>query len=53
MALLPTPPGYFDSNGVSMCMMGSRDNLRGGGILSWFYVKNRVHDNDRFYVRGS
>ncbi|WP_267468339.1 hypothetical protein [Nocardia farcinica] len=33
--------------------MGSRDNLRGGGILGWFCVKNRVYDNDGFCVKGS
>ncbi|MFI9404916.1 hypothetical protein [Nocardia sp. NPDC052316] len=47
------PVSFYDAAGISMCMMPGRDNLRGGGILSWFYVKNRVHDGEAFYVKGS
>lgn len=50
---LPVPVPFYNAQGVSMCMMPSRDNLRGGGILTWFYVKNRLHDGDTFYVKGS
>lgn len=49
---LDIPVQPFDPNGISMCMMPGRDNMRGGGVLSWFYVKNRVHDGDTFYVKG-
>ncbi|WP_457852231.1 NucA/NucB deoxyribonuclease domain-containing protein [Nocardia fluminea] len=48
----PIPVQFFNSKGVSMCMMPGHDNMRGGGIVSWFYTKNRVHDGDTFYVKG-
>lgn len=50
---VPLPVGHYDSTGFSMCMLSSGENRRGGGILSWFYAKNRVLDGDRFYVKGS
>ncbi|MEU1525353.1 hypothetical protein ABZ413_24460 [Nocardia rhamnosiphila] len=49
---LPVPVGPYNSAGISMCMMASQQNGRGGGILTWFYTKNRVHDGDPFYVKG-
>ncbi len=49
---LQIPVQPFDPKGISMCMMPGRDNMRGGGILSWFYVKSRVLDGDTLYVRG-
>ncbi|WP_245558287.1 hypothetical protein [Nocardia thailandica] len=52
VTVLGIPVGYFASNGISMCMMPGRDNMRGSGILSWSCVKNRVHDGDTFYVKG-
>ncbi|WP_228780708.1 NucA/NucB deoxyribonuclease domain-containing protein [Nocardia cyriacigeorgica] len=50
---LSVPVGFYNAQGVSMCMMPGRDNMRGGGITTWFYVKNRVHDGDTFYVKGA
>ncbi|WP_157225138.1 NucA/NucB deoxyribonuclease domain-containing protein [Nocardia thailandica] len=52
VTVLAIPVPFFSSQGISMCMMPGRDNMRGGGILSWFYVKNRVLDGDTFYVKG-
>ncbi|WP_245553542.1 NucA/NucB deoxyribonuclease domain-containing protein [Nocardia veterana] len=50
---LPVPVTFWNAEGISMCMMPGRDNMRGGGITGWFYVKNRVLDGDTFYVKGS
>ncbi|MFB7878550.1 hypothetical protein ACFC06_25165 [Nocardia sp. NPDC056064] len=50
--MLPIPVPYFDGQGIDMCLMPGRDSMRGGGILSWFYLKNRALDGDQFYVKG-
>ncbi|OZF08178.1 hypothetical protein CH299_28875 [Rhodococcus sp. 14-2686-1-2] len=48
---LPRPdPGSFSNGGYSMCQINARQNSRGGGILNWFYVKNRILNGDTFYV---
>jgi len=43
---------YVGSTGISMCLINGTDNMRGGGITTWFFAKNRVLDGDTFYVRG-
>jgi len=35
-----------------MCLINGTENMRGGGITTWFFAKNRVLDGDTFYVRG-
>ncbi|MFD3459303.1 hypothetical protein ACFWVM_06310 [Nocardia fluminea] len=49
----PVPVTFWNSAGVSLCMMPGRENMRGGGITGWFYTKNRVLDGDTFYVKGA
>ncbi|WP_137726470.1 NucA/NucB deoxyribonuclease domain-containing protein [Prescottella subtropica] len=39
--------------GMSMKLISSKANRSGGGILTWFFRKNRVFDGEHFYVKGS
>ncbi|MDV6271691.1 NucA/NucB deoxyribonuclease domain-containing protein [Rhodococcus globerulus] len=39
--------------GISMCLINRKANRSGGGVLTWFFKKNRMFDNEQFYVRGS
>ncbi|RDI59039.1 LGFP repeat-containing protein [Nocardia pseudobrasiliensis] len=41
------------SNGISMCLINASQNMRGGGITTWWFTKNRVLDGDTFYVKGA
>ncbi|WP_306358718.1 MULTISPECIES: hypothetical protein [unclassified Nocardia] len=50
--LATNPVPFKASTGISMCLLSGAQNQRAGGILSWFYVKNRVLDGDTFYVKG-
>ena len=36
--------------GVSICYINRTDNRSGGGILSWFYRKQRIANSEEFYV---
>uniref|UniRef100_UPI003B67CD23 NucA/NucB deoxyribonuclease domain-containing protein n=1 Tax=Rhodococcus sp. O3 TaxID=3404919 RepID=UPI003B67CD23 len=49
----PADPDNLGAPGTSMSYISSRSNRSGGGVLNWFYRKNRILDNERFYVRGS
>ncbi|MEU8899188.1 hypothetical protein AB0C65_25245 [Nocardia sp. NPDC048505] len=51
-ALGTAPVPNLSSTGISMCLLNGRQNGRAGGILTWFYTKNRVLDGDKFYVKG-
>ncbi|NNH73753.1 hypothetical protein HLB23_28520 [Nocardia uniformis] len=50
--LATNPVPFKSSTGISMCLLSASQNQRAGGILTWFYTKNRVLDNDTFYVKG-
>lgn len=39
--------------GISMCQITRKANRSGGGVLTWFFKRNRMFDNEQFYVRGS
>jgi len=39
-----------EGTGVSICYINRSDNRSGGGILSWFYKKQRVGNSEEFYV---
>ncbi len=51
--LNPVDIGVPSAPGTSMCFISSSANRSGGGILSWFYRKNRIIDGDNFYVKGT
>lgn len=51
--LNPDDPASMPSSGTSLKLISSRANRSGGGILSWFFRKNRVLDGENFYVKGS
>jgi len=39
--------------GISMCLINRKANRSGGGVLTWFFKRNRMFDGEQFYVRGS
>ena len=51
-ALNPANPQYLGSPGMSMAYISSSANRSGGGILTWFFRKNRVMEGETFYVKG-
>lgn len=56
----PLPPGvatnpagtFVGNSGYNICLLKARENSRAGGIETWFFVKNRVLDDDEFRVRA-
>lgn len=51
-ALGPSNLQYMGSPGMSMAYISSTANRSGGGILNWFFRKNRVMEGEPFYVKG-
>ncbi|WP_442978775.1 NucA/NucB deoxyribonuclease domain-containing protein [Rhodococcoides kroppenstedtii] len=47
----PTAIDGTTGAGVSMCFIDRTNNRRGGGILSWFYKKQRIANAEAFYVK--
>lgn len=49
----PDDPEVLPNPGMSLSLISSRANRSGGGVLTWFFRKNRVLDGENFYVKGS
>ncbi|WP_072690811.1 NucA/NucB deoxyribonuclease domain-containing protein [Rhodococcus marinonascens] len=46
--LNPNDPAVMPNPGMSLSLISSRANRSGGGVLTWFFRKNRMMDGENF-----